>query len=46
MSRDGWAALPRGATGLSVVGDCGISWSYSLTIFGVRVIYEIDIKLY
>ena len=33
MSRDGWAALPRGATGLSAVFDCGISWSYSLTIF-------------
>ena len=33
MSRDGWAALLRGATGLSAVCDCGISWSYSLTIF-------------
>ena len=33
MSRDGWSALPRGATGLSAVCDCGISWSYSLTIF-------------
>ena len=32
MSRDGWAALPRDTTGLSVVCDCGISWSYSLTI--------------
>ena len=32
MSRDGWAALPRGATGLSAVCDCGISWSDSLTI--------------
>ena len=32
MSYDGWAALPRGATGLSAVCDCGISWSYSLTI--------------
>ena len=28
----GWAALPCGATGLSAVCDCGISWSYSLTI--------------
>ena len=37
MSRDGWAALPRAATGLSAVCDCGISWSYSLTIFGVVV---------
>ena len=25
MSRDGWAALPRGATGLSAVCECGIS---------------------
>ena len=33
MSRNGWAALPHGATGLSAVCDCGISWSYSLTIF-------------
>ena len=32
----GWAALPRGATGLSAVCDCGISWSYSLTIFITR----------
>ena len=29
---DGWAALPNGATGLSAVCDCGISWSYSFTI--------------
>ena len=33
VSRDGWGALPRGATGLSAVCDCGISGSYSLTIF-------------
>ena len=33
VSRDGWAALPHDATGLSAVCDCGISWSYSLTIF-------------
>ena len=32
MSRGGWAALPHGDTGLSAVCDCGISWSYSLTI--------------
>ena len=32
VSCDGWAALPRGATGLYAVCDCGISWSYSLTI--------------
>ena len=25
VSRGGWAALPRGATGLSAVCDCGIS---------------------
>ena len=25
-------ALPRGTIGLSAVCDCGISWSYSLTI--------------
>ena len=31
MSRDGWATLPRDATGLSAVCDCGISRSYSLT---------------
>ena len=30
MSLDGCVALPRGAMGLSAVGDCGISWSYSL----------------
>ena len=35
MSRDGWVALPRGAMGLSAVCDCGISWSYSLTIFNI-----------
>ena len=32
MSRDGWAAVPRGATGLSAVCDFGISYSYLLTI--------------
>ena len=32
MSCDGCVALPRGAMGLSAVCDCGISWSYSLTI--------------
>ena len=36
MSRDGWATLPCGATGLSAVCDCGISRSYSLTIFKAR----------
>ena len=30
------AALPRGATGLSAVCNCGISWSYSLTIYNGR----------
>ena len=33
MSPDGLVALPCGAMGLSVICDCGISWSYSLTIF-------------
>ena len=37
MSRDGWAALPHGATGLSAVRDCGISWSYSFTIFVIEI---------
>ena len=36
VSSDGWAALPRGATGLSAVCDCGIFWSYSLTILEQR----------
>ena len=26
-------ALPRGAVGWSAVRDCGISWSYSLTVW-------------
>ena len=33
MSRDDCVALPRGAMGVTVVCECGISWSYSLTIF-------------
>ena len=37
VSRDGWAALTRGATGLSADCDCGISWSYSLTIFDCMI---------
>ena len=37
MSRDGLATLPRGATGMSAVCDCGDSLSYSLTIFGVCI---------
>ena len=36
MSRDGWAALLCDAMGLSAVCDCGISWSYSLTIFNIK----------
>ena len=31
--RDCCVALPRGAMGFSAVCDCGISGSYSLTIF-------------
>ena len=38
VSRDRCVALPRGAMGLSAVCDCGISWSYSLTISERRVI--------
>ena len=34
MSRNCCVALPHGALGLSAVCDCGISCSYSLTIFG------------
>ena len=37
MSRGGWAALPRGATVLFAVCDCGISGSYSLTIFFIAM---------
>ena len=33
MSRDGCVALPHGAMVLSAVCNCGISCSYSLTIF-------------
>ena len=33
-------ALPRGAVGLSAVCDCGISCSYSLTIFGLVNVYQ------
>ena len=29
-------ALSRGAMGLSAVFDCGISWSYSLTILSME----------
>ena len=32
VSCDCCVALPRDATSLSAVCDCGISWSYSLTI--------------
>ena len=32
VSRDCCVALPHNTTGLSAVCDCGISWSYSLTI--------------
>ena len=32
MSRDCFVTLPRGVKCLSAVCDCGISWSYSLTI--------------
>ena len=35
MSRDDRVALPRGGMDLSGVCDCGISLSYSLSIFTV-----------
>ena len=38
MSRDSCVALSHGAMGLSEVCDCGISRSYSLTIFGAFII--------
>ena len=38
MSRDGRVALPSDAMGLSAVCDCGISRSYSHTIFDVTTI--------
>ena len=37
MSRDCCVALPRGAMGLSASCDCGISLSYSLTIYVTNV---------
>ena len=36
VSHDCCVALTHDAMGLSAVCDCGISWSYSLTIFGVN----------
>ena len=36
-------ALPRGAMGLSAVCDCGISWSYSLTIL-VKSLFKKNYK--
>ena len=38
MSRDGCAVHSHGAMGLSAVCDCGISWSYSLTILDLNLI--------
>ena len=35
VSRDCYVALPHDATSLSAVFDCGMSYSYSLTIFKV-----------
>ena len=40
MSLDGCVALPRSATGFSAVCYCGISWSYSLTIFNMFVYFS------
>ena len=36
VSRDCCVALPHDATGVSAVCDCGISCSYSFTIFMIR----------
>ena len=40
MSLDCCVALLRGATGLSAGFDCGISLSYSLTMFAYKVYFE------
>ena len=40
MSRDCRVALPPGAMGLSAVCDCGISGSYSLTIFNKFPLFQ------
>ena len=38
-------SLPRGAMGLSGVGDCGICWSYSLFFFSyVGFNYSISVS--
>ena len=42
VSRDCCVALHRGATGLSAVYDCGITWSYSLTLFQVADSVDTD----
>ena len=39
VSRDYCVALPHDATGLFAVCDCGISRSYSLTIFNLKHTY-------
>ena len=39
MSPDCCVALPRGATGLSAVCDCGISWSCSLFYHADDLLY-------
>ena len=39
VSRNCCVVLPRSAMGLCAVCDCGISWSYSLTIFGRKDIH-------
>ena len=52
MSRDCCVALPSVAMGLSAVCYCGISWSYSLTIFVAqlpdkpRCLYRVMMALY
>ena len=48
MSHDDWVALPCGAMGLSVVCDCGISWSYLLFLYRevLTTVPTTDVALY
>ena len=44
-SRDGWAALPRGAMGLSAVCECGIFDHTHLLFFKGRILSEITLRM-
>ena len=46
MCRDCCVALPRGAMGVSAVCDCGISRSYSFTIFTLTFKFRINLQCY